>query len=223
VKLVSKPQLVTLSASAALLLAPSAASAAKLAGTVVHNNARSHSFVIADRAGHLSEVHVAHQPAVGRHVVVSATKLRNGTWAARRVRQGRLDHTARIHGTVTYSSARAGAFVVSARGVSLLVRRHTHHRAGLMFAALASGSSGSVPAVGTDVTVTTDLTGGDVTATEVSDQGANTNGIALEGVVLTIDTTASRISISADDSEQSSASITIQGPTIVRHHQVPGR
>lgn len=207
----STSMLATLVASAALL-APSAASAATLAGTVVQSNASSHSFVIATRGGHLSEVHARHQPGIGRHVVVSAVKLRNGTWAARRVHQSGLRQSARIHGTVTYSSARAQTFVVSARGVSLLVHRHPRHRAGDVFAAIATASTGSLPAVGDDVTVSAELTGGDVTATEVSDQGTNSNGIDLEGVVLGVDMTASTISISADDSEQSSASLTVDVP-----------
>lgn len=199
--------LAALTATVALAV-PAVGSAAQLSGVVVHKDARAHSFVIADRVGRLSELHSRVTPAVGRSVVVTARRLHNGTWQAGRVRQGHAVHSARLRGTVTYVAARSQSFVVSARGVSLLVHRRT--RGGVMIrAALVAGT---VPTVGTNVTVTTTVGGGGVTATTLTNDGQNTNGVDLEGTVLSIDTAAGTLSLSADDSEQSGGALTVQVP-----------
>ena len=208
----TKSALALASASVALMAGTGVASAAQISGVVVDRNARSHTFVLADRHGKLREVHSRVSPALGRSVTVLASKLRNGTWAASRVRVGRSVHVARIHGTVTYVSAGKGVFVVSARGVSLLIHRHHAWVDAKDVVSFAGSLGGGLPPVGTTVTVTTDVNGDQVDATQVSDQGQNTNGVDLEGTVLAIDTTARTLSISADDSQQSAGSITVQVP-----------
>lgn len=189
------------------------ASAAQVSGVVVDRNAHAHTFVIADQQGRLREVHSRVTPALGRQVSVVMSVLHNGTWVAHRLRVGSSQHRARVRGTVTYVSARRGVFVVSARGVSLLVHgrtRHIRHAADLTN--LLVSSADQLPPVGSTVTVNTDVGGGEVDATQVSDQGQNVNGVDLEGTVLAIDTTARTLSVSADDSEQSTGSITVQVP-----------
>ncbi len=201
------------SASLALMAGTGVASAAQVSGVVVDRNAHTHTFVIADQQGRLREIHSRLTPALGRRVTVSVSLLHNGTWVAQRLRVGSSQHRARVRGTVTYVSASRGVFVVSARGVSLLVHgrtRHTRHAADLV-TFLASSADG-LPPVGSTVTVSTDVGGGQVDATQVADQGQNVNGIDLEGTVLAIDSTARTLSISADDSEQSTGSITVQVP-----------
>ncbi len=201
------------SASLALMAMSGVASAAQMSGVVVERNAHAHTFVLADHQGKLHELHSRQTPAVGRRVTVSATQLRNGTWAVNRVHLGASNHRVRIRGTVTFVSARKGVFVVSARGVSLLVHRRTHrigHASDLT--AFVASPSDQLPSVGSTVTVTTDVGGSELDATQVSDQGQNANGVDLEGTVLAVDPTARTLTISADDSDQTAGSITVDVP-----------
>ena len=193
-------------ATACGLVLASAASAATLSGTVVHKNAHAKSFVVAGRGGSLTAVHARRSPALGRKVAVSARRLRNGTWLAQRIRIGRTTKRVQVRGTITYVNARRGTFVVSVRGVSLLVHRRGAKRHG------ARAASASSPSVGDIVTVTGTLADGTVDATEVHHDGQNVNGVNLEGVVQAIDTTTSTLTVSADDSEQSGAALTVQVP-----------
>ena len=203
----------TASASLAVMATPGVASAAQMSGSVVERNAHAHTFVLADQKGNLHELHSRQTPALGRTVIVAASVLRNGTWAASRTRVGTARHRVRIRGTVTFVSSRKGIFVVSARGVSLLVHQRAHRTGRASdLVAFAASLNGQVPPLGSTVSVTTDLGGGEVEATQVSDQGQNANGVDLEGTVLAIDTTARTLTISADDSDQSAGSITVDVP-----------
>jgi uncharacterized membrane protein YgcG len=201
------------SASLALMAGTGVASAAQVSGVVVDRNGHAHTFVIADQQGRLREVHSRVTPALGRHVAVVVSALHNGTWIAKRLHVGSSARRARVRGTVTYESARRGVFVVSARGVSLLVHGRIHHnRHAADLTTFLATSADQLPPVGSTVTVSTDVSGGEVDATQVADQGQNVNGVDLEGTILAIDTTARTLSISADDSEQSTGSITVQVP-----------
>src|SRR5579864_797691 len=113
---------VALSTALAALALAASASAASFSGVVVHKDARAHSFVVALRGGALRAIHARRSPALGRDVTVQARLLRNGTWALQHVRIGRSAGRVHIRGTVTFVNSRRGMFVVSARGVSLLVR-----------------------------------------------------------------------------------------------------
>jgi hypothetical protein len=186
------------------LVAP--AQAAKLSGVVVHENHRAHSFVIADRSGALRAVHSRRLPDVGSRVTVVARRLLNGTWRAERVRAGRRAHRALIRGTVTYINSSKHELTVSAAGVSLLVqepprRLHTVRRGGI-----------STVRVGSLVTVDGSFEDGSVKATDVAAEGQDTNGIELEGTVQALDPSARTLSVSADDSEQSAATLTVEVP-----------
>jgi hypothetical protein len=183
-----------------------AAQARMIKGAVVHHNVRGHSFVVADRVGHLFAVHGARAPRIGSEVVVTAKRLRDGTWKLQRLhRTSRSAHRVRIRGVVTFIDSRSGAFTVSARGVSMIVRQRLH---------LAADSADAPPPVGTTVVATGNVDDqGDLEAESVEDVGQATNGVDLEGVVLAIDTTAQTITVSSDDDDQSAGSITVTVPS----------
>jgi uncharacterized membrane protein YgcG len=192
-------------ALAALALA-AGASAASFSGVVVHKDARAHSFVVALRGGGLRAIHAPRSPALGRTVTVRARLLRNGTWALQHIRTGRAVGRIHLRGTVTYVNSRRGLFVVSARGLSLLVREH-RARAGRLHAA-----GDSQPVDGEVVNVDGTLDGNTVDASDIQQSGEDTNGFDLEGIVQAIDPTARTLSVSADDSEESGATLTIDVP-----------
>lgn len=184
-----------LAAIATMALAGNAA-AATVKGTVVHKSARSHSFVVASKTGRLTAVHARRSPRVGRSVVVRARRLSNGTLSATKVRSGARRTRAKVRGTVTYVDRRTRSFVVSARGVSLVV--HRHRAAGRAVAATEI-----LPPVGSVVTVTSNLADdGDIEAEDVQEHGEDTGGTELEGHILAIDTAARTLTLSADDDDE---------------------
>jgi hypothetical protein len=194
-----------LAVSVAVLAAGGVASAATLKGTVVHKNKRARSFVVAEPSGRLRAVHANKSPALGRRVVVTARKLRNGTFAAQRVRVGKKSRRARIRGRVTYASARRGLFVVSARGVSLVVhKRRARARA-------ASAAATGLPPVGSDVTVTGSLDDQGVDADTIENDGEHHNFVDLEGIVLAISADGKTLTLSADDNDD------VSGGTVTVH------
>jgi hypothetical protein len=188
------------------LVFASAASAATLSGTVVHKNAHAKSFVLAGRGGAMTAVHARRSPALGRKVTVSARRLRNGTWLATHIKIGQATKSVRVRGTVTYVNARRHSFVVSVRGASLLVQRHA------VKVHSVRATSDSRMKVGDIVTVDGTLEGESVDANQVEHHGHDANGVGLEGVVQAVDTTARTLTISADDSRQSGATLTVQVP-----------
>ncbi|MHB8531655.1 MAG: hypothetical protein ACYDC2_02930 [Solirubrobacteraceae bacterium] len=200
-------------AAGIVLASAGVASAASLNGTVVHSNKRAHSIVVADARGHLHAVHVSHQISAAQTVSLSVHKLRNGTLGASKVRIGHSVHMVRVRGRVTYVDPARRAFVVSARGVSLVVQEGRG-------AKLASASSvTALPALGAEVTVSGPINpSGDLTANTVHNDGEHNNNnnnnnnnsssnsnsssssnIDLEGYILSIDDAARTITISADD------------------------
>ncbi len=190
----------------AALAGSATASAATFSGVVVHHDARARSFVVALHDGTLRAVHARTSPHLGRHVIVTARRLHNGTWALQRVSSGRLARSVHVRGVVTYVNLRRHMFVVSARGVSLLVRTRAA-RSGA-----ARAASDTSVADGQDVTVDGTVDGNAVEASQVQSGGQDTNGLDLEGTVLSVSTTARTLSVSADDSEQSGATVTVDVP-----------
>jgi hypothetical protein len=172
------------------------ASAQTLRGTVVHRNARAHSFVVANSRGMLSAVHARKTLKTGRVVRVSAVRLRNGTFSLRSAHVlGRTRH-ARIRGTVTF--VKRGAYVVSAPGTSVLVK---------------DGSPSQTPSVGDQVQVNGTIDDqGDIDEQDVQQVGTDTGNMNLEGVVLAVDTQARTLSISADDDNESGSALTVDVP-----------
>jgi hypothetical protein len=198
-----------LAAAAVLGGIAGAAEAKSFRGAVVHHNQRAHSFVVADRAGHLYAVHAARAPRIGSEVVVRAKRLRNGTYQLQRSqRVGRASRRVRIRGVVSYVDRRTGAFTISAPGVSMLVVR-PHSRV-----AHVAGAADATPPVGTQVVATGTVDDqGDLEDQSVQSVGTQTNGIDLEGSVLAVDQAAGTITVSADDSDQSGASVTVTVPS----------
>lgn len=184
----------------------SAAHAAVIRGTVVHRNPRARSFVVAGPAGHLFAIHAAHSPRPASVVMVSVRRLRNGTYASRRLRVLAHDRGARVHlrGTVSFVDRRHGTFTLSARGVSMLVRT-----GGGRGARIAS----ALPGVGTIVTATGTVDGqGDLNGQTVQTDGTDAGPIDLEGAILAVDPTAGTITVSSTDNEQGAGTVLVSVP-----------
>lgn len=201
-----------LGASLGALVLTGTASAATLRGVVVSHNRRAHSFVIAERRGHLASIHSRRSPAVGRVVVVRAKQLRNGTYAARHIKvTAKSRRLVRVHGVVTFVNQRLHEFTVSAGGASLLV-----HSTRLANHAATAGTSSPLPSVGDDVTVETQIDDqGDLEDQGVQNDGTQTQNIDVEGAILSIDTTAGTLTISADGEDDTSQSITVTVPSTI--------
>lgn len=198
-------------ALAASVFAGSAGAATpQVHGTVIHRNAKAHSFVVATRAGRLYAIHAAHAPALGAIVSVAVRQLRDGTYAAHATHVGghlNAGRRVRAHGTVSYVNHRSGTYTLSARGVSMIVK---DRRAGARRAMLTSDG---LPTVGSVVTATGTVDDqGDLSAATTQVDGQTAGGFDLEGTVLSVDTTASTITVSAADDDSSGATITVSVP-----------
>jgi Copper binding periplasmic protein CusF len=191
-----------LSAAALTALVAGPASAQTLKGTVVDRNANARTFVVASAAGRLHAVHAKRVPAVGRRVRVGARALRNGTFAARSLRLAGRTHHARLHGTVSFVDRHKHAFVVSAAGASVVVD--------------TPASQQQMPNVGNVVDVNTTVGDqGDLEADDVNEQGEDHNGLELEGVVQSVDTTARTLTLTADDEDQLGGALTVKVPDAI--------
>jgi hypothetical protein len=197
-------------AAATVVATASAAGAAQAAvvhGTVVHRNARAHSFVVADRTGHLYAIHAAHGPRLATDVTVSVRRLRNGTYAAHGTHVLAHHHGARVRlrGVVSFIDRQHGTFTLSARGVSMLVRTGGGR---------AARVAPALPAVGTIVTATGTVDDqGDLNDQTVQTDGTDTSSIDLEGTVLAVDATAGTITVSSTDNEQAGGSVLVSVPS----------
>jgi hypothetical protein len=190
---------------AVALTAP--ASAATLTGTVVHQNHHAHSFVIATSKGRLTAIHATHSPKVGRLVRVDARKLRNGTYAVSKVRAVGKRTKVRLRGRVTYVHRARKQFTLSARGASILIRKRTSG---------ARAAADVLPPVGDNVIVEAEIDDqGNILATTVTDQGAGTGSMDIEGNILAIDTAARTLSISADDDNASGGALKVSVPAAI--------
>jgi hypothetical protein len=142
---------------------------------------------------------------VGRVVKVQARKLRNGTYALTNAKVVGKARRAKLHGTVTWVNRKTGAFVLSARGTSILVRRHKARH--------ARAADATTPAVGDIVTVDATLDDkGDVEEDGITEEGTANNGFDVEGHILAVDTTARTLTVSADDDDDTTATLTISVP-----------
>jgi hypothetical protein len=195
----------TIGALIGVFVVAAPASAGTLRGVVVHRNHHAGSFVVALPGGRLAAVHARHSPRVGRNVRVSATRLRNGTFAAKQVRVGGRARHALIRGVVTFVNRRRGLFTVSSRGASVLI--HRSHRSRRARAADA------LPTVGENVTVQTGIDDqGDLQDDNVQDNG-QAGTMDLSGTVLAVDPTARTLSVSSDDDDQSGQALTVHVPS----------
>jgi hypothetical protein len=196
-------------AVSAMVASPGVASAKSLSGTVVHASRHAHSLVIADARGHLHVVHVARMLAPSSTVTLTVRRLRNGTLAATKMRTGHRTRRARLRGHVTYVSRARSVFVVSVRGASLLVHQRRHAKRA---SAAAASSADSLPALGSEVTVSgTFGRSGDLVADTVTNDGQHSNHVDLEGVIMSIDIVARTLTMSADDNDE------LAGAAVVVH------
>jgi hypothetical protein len=172
------------------------ASAATVRGVVVHQNHRAHSFVVSTKGGRLASVHARHSPRVGRSVRLTAALMHNGTWREKTLHVGRSSRHATLRGVVTFVNRRHGEFTLSAGGASLLVHKQR---------------SDAMPSVGDDVTVQSGIDDqGDLNEQTIHDNGDQTSGIELEGVILSI--TGNTLQVSADDDNESGQSVVVDVP-----------
>jgi len=182
--------------AAALLALAVPAGAQSLSGTVVHHNRRAHSFVVAAKGGQMAAVHAASLPGIGRSVHLQARALRNGTFSGSQVHAGKRHRHVHLHGTVSFADRHGHRFTLSANGVSLLVRAR----------------SALVPAAGQTVDVEATMpASGTPVAHSVTPAGTDFT-IHVEGKLVSVDTTARTITITADDDAQSGAQLTISVP-----------
>jgi hypothetical protein len=184
----------------AMVASPGVVSAKSLSGTVVHASRHAHSLVIADARGQLHVVHTARMLPPASTVTLTVRRLRNGTLAATKMRTGRRTHKTRLRGRVTYVSRARSAFVISVRGASLLVHQRRHAK---LASAAAVSSADSLPALGSEVTVSGSFgRSGDLTADTVTNDGQHNNYVDLEGVIVSIDAAARTLTMSADDNDE---------------------
>jgi hypothetical protein len=192
-------------ASLALLATATGAQARRHAihhvrGVVVHHNVGAGSFIVANSRGRLFAIHAASSPAVGSVVKATVRRLRNDTFAAKKVHaKGSASH-ARIHGTVTHVNGAAKTFVVSAEGVSMLVK---------------SSGLGTLPAVGKVVTVSgaiDDEDEGQLEEEDLQEEGEDNNGFDVEGTILEVNTVARTLTVSAEDDQTENETVTVTVP-----------
>jgi len=98
---------------------------------------------------------------------------------------------------------RRGIFTLSARGVSMLVRTRRGR----------ARMADALPSVGTEVTATGTVDDqGELEDQSLQSDGSDTNGIDLEGTILAVNATARTLTVSADDDQQSGASVIVTVP-----------
>jgi hypothetical protein len=144
---------------------PATAGAVSFHGVVVAKQARRHALIVASPSGLVRTVH-SHRLAttVGARVAVSAARLSDGTFSARRVTVHGRANKARIHGIV--AQRRRGGFLLAAGHSVLAVR-----------------GSGPPPGTVVDVTVKTD---DNDLEQEDFDEIGEVEKIELEGKILSI-------------------------------------
>ena len=202
---VRKLALTALVACLALLVVASGAEARRhrihhVRGTVVHRNAAAGSFVVANARGRLFAVHSSQKPAIGSNVSASVRRLRNNTFAARKVHVKGSSSRVRIHGTVSHVNGVAKTFVVSAEGVSMVVKGR---------------AAGTLPAVGKDVTVTgtlDDENEGQLEEEDLQEEGEDNNGFDVEGTILEVNTVGRTLTLTAEDDQTENETVTVNVP-----------
>jgi len=190
--------------AAALVLAAPAPAAVSTAGTVVHRNARTHSFVVASASGRLTKVRSRHAVRVGRTVHVTGHRLRDGSVASSRVRVGAHHRSARLRGTVTFVNRRAHRFTVSSAAGSISVR-------GARSAAVRAASD-DLPPVGQQVVVTITVSPGGVLEEDEVDELGMDQEVEIEGIVQAVDPAAHTVTVTASDDGESGGTVTVGFP-----------
>jgi len=121
-----------------------------LSGIVVHVNPAAGSYTLAEAGGTIDSIHAGKTPQPGTKVSVPVRLLANGTFAEAGTRKKSGTRTrATFSGIVTWlePTPTAPAYVVSKRGVSVLVRVHPD----------PTGAAPALPALGAFATVAVDI------------------------------------------------------------------
>lgn len=191
------PTVIGLSIGLLALFAP-VAGAKTIKGTVVHQNKANRTYVVSDRTGRLSTIHSRKRVRTGRRVLVRTRKLRNGTFAQKSVRLGRLRSKAKVRGTVTFRSASHDSFVVSNNGTSMAIEEDA-----------------ALPDPGTIVEVDVDIDDdGNLKADDIDEKGDD-HVIEIEGIVLAVDVAARSLSISAEDCDDKLGAVLLHLPETI--------
>lgn len=181
-----------------------------LAGTVVHTNPAADSYTLATLQGELIAVHAKKLPDPGVKVTATVRHLANGSMSeAKRAEKG-SERTAKLGGTVTYVAEDGKAYVVSVRGVSLLV-------------SAPEVTGGERPKVRSLVTVEVRLEDPPdgatvpviVRETALKLEGDATGPVELEGTVGEVDDSARTITLSADDRRDTRKDVILTVPAAI--------
>jgi hypothetical protein len=140
-------------------------------------------------------------------LAVSVRRLRNHTFAVRRGRRGperpHIKGTrsqARVRGTVSHVNGAAKTFVVSAEGVSMLVKGR---------------AASTLPAVGKMVIVTgtiDDENEGELEEEDLQEEGEDNSGFDIEGTILEVNTVARTLTVTAEDDQTENETVTVHVP-----------
>ena len=178
--------------SSLIFVAPSFA--ATLKGTVLLINKKNHSFALAQSGGSVVSVHYkGHAPKVTKTVTVTASALKNGTYSANKIKVTGTSTRSKVKGTVTHVNRGGKSYVVSARGVSITIKKKAKSKRSL--------SASSLPTVGGTVTCTLNFTNrGELQESSVKDNGiGDTSSIPLEGIILSVDEDTNSITLTAGE------------------------
>jgi hypothetical protein len=178
----------------------------KLKGTVVHANPAAGSYAMAIEGGELVSVHAPELPEPGARLIAPLRRLANGTFAeAGDLEEGKQAASrTTFRGAVTYASAdpAALAYTVSGRGSSLLVH----------VAADPAGAAPQLPPIGTYVTVTASIDSGLWQEKIEAEPGPPSTYLDLAGILEEVPAGTNQLLLSADDSAESEASLTLTIP-----------
>jgi hypothetical protein len=154
---------------------PATAGAGTFKGIVVGKQLRRHALIVTSKTGVVRTVHTHRlKTRIGARVTVTATKLRDGTFSARKVKVSGHARKARVHGVV--AKRVRGGYLLSAGHSVLAV--HT----GRLFS-LNDGGSG--PNTGDVVDVTVNTEGQELDEDDVAEVG-HAQKLELEGTVVSV-------------------------------------
>lgn len=178
--------------AAAALAAPALASAAPATGVVLKVDRKAGRIAVADAAGKVSLVHLRAGVAVkvGRRVRLDLRGLRNGTFAASRVRVLGVARTAHVRGYVVAVHARR-SFTLAAQGAVLTLHRGSTPAArGHALRTIQARTDGG-PAVGSQVDATvTAGADGRLDATQVTEVAPSASVGAIGGTLTALGATS---------------------------------
>lgn len=179
--------------------------AIEIEGTVVRVRPAAEGYVLASEQGDLIAVRAERLPEPGAKLEARVTKLANGTTRELKRAATGSNASAKLRGTVTFAIPELAAYVVSARGVSLLVRSE----AGREQPAL-------LDLVTVAVRIEPDPALPDVPARLVEESltldGEASGAVDLAGTVQAVDPVARVLALSADDLRESERDLFVSIP-----------